>query len=280
MENIRQLHFVKTDPSGNTTAIVLDVLPVSEHSGVARTLMRAENLAVEQAAFVDPQPPREADLSIRMMGGEFCGNAVRSAAAWLVFDRMRWQPTPSYGQEESFEIGCSGIGHNVRCTMHAVSRTVFDVTAQMPLPLSVSKAAAGGLSCWRAELPGITHTCFFAEEILTPERKRELIESVLSAYPADDGGAAGILFWDGARLDPFVYVKETDTLVNESSCGSGTAALAACLAVKEKRTVHIDAHQRGGLIYADAVWENGKISALSIGGPVKITAEGMAYVDF
>jgi len=279
METLRQLRFVKTDPSGNTTAILLDALPSAAHGKIAKALMEAGSLAVEQAAFVDAAPPREADFAIRMMGGEFCGNAVRSAAAWLVFDRMRWQPVPSYGVEKQFEISCSGIERNVRCAVRALSRNTFDVTAGMPLPLSVDKVFVGGAACWRAELPGITHTCFFMEEDPAPLRKREIIESVLSAYPAPAGGAAGVLFWDGTRLDPFVYVRDTDTLVNESSCGSGTAALAACLAAKEKKTVHIGAAQRGGLIYADAAWDK-NLTGLSIGGSVKITAEGMVFGEF
>ena len=90
--------------------------------------------------------------------------------------------------------------------------------------------------------------------------------------------AAGVLFWDGTVLDPFVYVKDTDTLVNESSCGSGTAAVSACMAFRTQQSVHIDARQTGGMISGEAVWHNGKVERLQIGGPVRITAEGIAYL--
>lgn len=278
-KRVRQLRFIKTNPSGNTTALVLEPVAPEERSLLATELMRQESLAVEQAAFLDDHPPRPCDLAICMMGGEFCGNAVRSAAAWKVFDRMRWQPSASCGARETFSIACSGIGHNVECVVQAAGRNAFDVSAVMPLPLSVSPAEAGGRTFWRAEFPGISHFCLWEREPLSPEAREEITRDVLAAYPVPAGGAAGVLFWDGSRLDPFVYVKDTDTLVNESSCGSGTAALAACLAAEKQSSVHVDARQRGGLIYADAVWDGTGISALSIGGLVTMTAEGMAYIE-
>ncbi len=271
-----QLHFVKTDPSGNTTILVLDPVAEDRQSGLARKLMEPGSVTAEQVAFLDAAPPRFCDMGIRMMGGEFCGNAVRSAAAWKVFDRERWQPVPEPAEEEAFEISCTGIDHNVRCTVRPVSRASFDVTAEMPLPLSIDRVKAGEAEFWRAVFPGITHYCFCG--MPSPDEKQRLVRAVLDAYPVPAEEAAGILFWDGAVLDPFVYVKETDTLVNESSCGSGTAAVAACMAFRQRGAVRIDARQAGGLIYGEASCREGRVAALRIGGLVKITAEGMAYV--
>lgn len=42
--------------------------------------------------------------------------------------------------------------------------------------------------------------------------------------------AQGVLFVQGARMTPMVYVRATDTRVWESSCGSGTVALGWYLA--------------------------------------------------
>lgn len=276
-ETTEQLHFVKTDPSGNITILVLDPVNEKSRSGLARTLMTAGSVSAEQVAFLDGHPPRPCDLGIRMMGGEFCGNAVRSAAAWLVFDRERWQPVMAEGEEKSFAIACSGIEHNVRCTVRASGRAVFDVTAEMPLPSAVVSAEAGGRAFWRADFRGITHYCCCGP-MPPEEEKRDIVRAVLREYPVSSGEAAGILFWDGHRLDPFVYVKDTDTLVNESSCGSGTAAVAACLAVEANGSVRIDAVQAGGLIYGEAHAENGRVLSVRIGGPVRVAAEGMAYV--
>lgn len=277
LQECETFHFIKTDPSGNTTILVMDAVPEEARGRIARSLMREENLAAEQVAFLEAAPPRECDMAISMMGGEFCGNAVRSAAAYQVFDRLRWQPIPGYGTEEHFDISCSGIARNVECIVRMRSRNTFDVTAEMPLPESICEVSVSGGRLWRVALPGITHYCFFSEKGKALDKKG-LIEDVLAAFPVASGGAAGILFWDGETLDPFVYVKDTDTLVNESSCGSGTASIAACMAFRRQGKVHIEAEQKGGLIYADADGTDGTVSALRIGGLVRITAEGIAYI--
>lgn len=275
---MEQLHFVKADPSGNTTIIVLDPVPYEHHSRLAQALMDKNVLSAEQVAFLDQTPPRWCDMAIRMMGGEFCGNAVRAAAAWQVFDRERWQPTLPPGAETTFEISCSGIGHNVRCTVCRKARTVFDVRAEMPLPLSYAPVAAEFGRVWQVAFPGITHYCVLADTMPGAEEKQSRVAHWLRAHPVPNGEAAGVLFWDGTWLDPFVYVKDTDTLVNESSCGSGTAALAAALACERQGAVHVEARQAGGVIYGEALCENGTIRSVGIGGLVRFTAEGMAYV--
>ena len=271
------LHFVKTNPSGNTTILVLDPVRPEERSALAARLMDKNSLFAEQVAFLDKHPPRFCDIGIAMMGGEFCGNAVRSAAAWLVFDRCRWQPSLQAGYMARFEVSCSGIDRNVLCQVHQKGRSLFDVSAELPLPRSLTEVEAGGYSLCRVELPGIDHYCLSGAGALSGGEKERLIQDVLSRYPVPDGGAAGVLFWDGTHLDPFVYVKGTDTLVHESSCGSGTAAMTACLAFRRKGAVHIDARQAGGMIYGEAEYKDG-ISALRIGGLVEMTAEGIAYL--
>ena len=276
-EAAASLHFVKTNPSGNTTILVLDTVPPEERSAMAKRLMDKNSLSAEQVAFLDDEPPRFCDIGIAMMGGEFCGNAVRSAAAWLVFDRCRWQPALQEDYTARFEVSCSGIDQNVLCVVRQKGRSLFDVSAELPLPRSMAEVEAGGQSLCMVEMPGITHFCVTLQSALSEGEKEKLIQAVLSAYPAKEGDAEGILFWDGTHLDPFVYVKGTDTLVHESSCGSGTAAMAACLAFRGKKSVHIDARQAGGLIYGEADY-SGDVSALRIGGMVEITAEGIAYL--
>lgn len=282
-----QYRFLKTDPSGNTTVFVLDETKAEERSRIAQALMKEESIAAEQVAFLDTELPRPADFSFAMMGGEFCGNATRSAAAWLVFDRERYQPTGELGDKGTYEISCSGIDHNISCHVTMTSRAAFDVSADMPLPVSVSLVQAGGESLWQVVFDGITHFICPEAGRFDQEDRLALIPKVLAQYPVPHGGAEGILFWDnppgdplgGNALDPYVYVKDTDTLVNESSCGSGTAALAAALAVSLGKSVHVEAPQKGGMIYGDAAWHDGKLSSLAIGGAVHIAAEGIAYVE-
>jgi diaminopimelate epimerase len=75
-------------------------------------------------------------------------------------------------------------------------------------------------------------------------------------------------------MRPAVYVRATDSLVFESSCGSGSAALAAwetrnagdgesVLAVK----------QSGGVIEARVCRKNGELAAIYRGGPVSLSGK-------
>lgn len=275
---MEELHFVKADPSGNTTIFVLDPIPKEEQSVLAQELMKKESVCAEQVAFIDEEPPRCCDMAIRMMGGEFCGNAVRAAAAWKVFDRERWQPSQQYVREKSFQISCSGINHNVCCKVNQTGPTSFDVKAEMPRPVSILAMEDDSYRIWEVCLPRITHYCIHLVEPLLPEEKEQLVAVLLKAHSVKSGEAAGILFWDGQFLEPFVYVRETDTLINESSCGSGTAAIAASLAMQRRESVHVEAKQPGGTIYGEAMFDQGDVVSVCIGGPIRITEEGIVYV--
>ena len=58
--------------------------------------------------------------------------------------------------------------------------------------------------------------------------------------------AQGVLFVQGGRMTPLVYVPATDTRVWESSCGSGTVALAWYLARRFADGTHVFAFDEPG----------------------------------
>jgi diaminopimelate epimerase len=81
----------------------------------------------------------------------------------------------------------------------------------------------------------------------------------------------GVMFYDEAArlMVPAVYVYGTDSLVFESSCGSGSAALAVWLS-RELRDVErrYEVVQPGGTIEVRVGRRGGEITGISIGGPV------------
>ena len=80
-------------------------------------------------------------------------------------------------------------------------------------------------------------------------------------------------------MSPAVYVYGTASLVFESSCGSGSAALGLSLAEGFQdgtRTYAIA--QRGGLIETTVEKHAGALRRLSIGGPV--TLSGRMHVRY
>ena len=76
------IDYLVADPSGNTTILVLTPVPKEEHSALAAKLLALPGIEAEQVGYVTREAGKP--LRVDMMGGEFCGNASRSAAAWPV----------------------------------------------------------------------------------------------------------------------------------------------------------------------------------------------------
>ena len=274
---MKSFHFVKINPAGNTTAIVLDPVPAEDRASAAFALMEKNCVCAEQVAFLSTDRPVICDGSIAMMGGEFCGNAVRSTAAWLFFDRNRWQPSGN-SDPVHYEILCTGTDAPVKCEVIPETLTRMRVSCDMPLPASNGAEEINGVPFVKVDFPGITH--YIHTGTVSKEERDRIIRSVLDKTETADSDATGIIFLDEDRLDPWVYVRGTDTLCHEGSCGSGTAAAAAMMALQQKENkLHRTFIQPDGVIEARASIEGGCVVHLSIGGPVEITEEGIAYTE-
>jgi hypothetical protein len=93
--------------------------------------------------------------------------------------------------------------------------------------------------------------------------------------------ALGVLFYDTAAafMRPAVYVYGTGSLVFESSCGSGSAALAVWKTQERGDGEAVCAvRQPGGLIEVQVRRQGGGIRGIRIGGPVSLS--GRMYRDY
>lgn len=79
-----ELNCYKINPTGNVTLIVEGAVPVEQQAALAAELMKRDTEA-EQVGFLSKPQRFGSAAALRMMGGEFCGNAAISAAA-LVMD--------------------------------------------------------------------------------------------------------------------------------------------------------------------------------------------------
>ncbi len=68
-------------------------------------------------------------------------------------------------------------------------------------------------------------------------------------------------------------------MIWERGCGSGTAAVGAYLAWKNRKAVSVELQQPGGKMRAEAGYQDGEIPALYIAGHVSIVAEGIAFLE-
>jgi hypothetical protein len=86
--------------------------------------------------------------------------------------------------------------------------------------------------------------------------------------------AFGVMFYDTRRrfMRPVVWVRDAGPAAPESSCGSGSAAMAVWSARNLPDTdQRLDIDQPGGTIRTRVLKERGEILKLSIGGQVKLS---------
>jgi len=257
-----ELSYILADPSGNTTAFVLTPVPPALRPAVARQVMAA--LAAEQVAFVH-------DGRMDMMGGEFCGNASRSFALWQAYaapDGLSLLPAPP--RQETVTV--SGAAHPLTVSLSAEGG-VFHAAIHMPLPRRVLPLAESPLgACTLVEYPGISHLVL--ENAVPGAEDVSHAHTLLSSHKAEDG-CFGLLYLSGSTMRPLVYVRDTDTLIWESSCASGTCAAAAARALAAGSSLTLELFQPGGSLKAKAAVENGVLTDLTLDGPVTFPRSGI-----
>ena len=234
-----KLEYAVMDPTGNVTILVKTETPVREQPERAAALLAAEP-AAEQVGFLSPGGGG-ADLSLRMAGGEFCGNAAMSAAALRCMER-------GY-DERTVRVRVSGAAAPVTVEVKAQPDGSWACAVDMPRPAAPEEAVLA-LDGAEYRLPlvrfdGIAHL------MLPGDFDRALAERAARRWCADLGvPALGLMLLDApaGRLTPLVCVPGGDTLYWERSCASGTAAAGAYLAWRSGESAEAALAQPGGVL--------------------------------
>ena len=96
-----ELNFVKMNPAVNTAIFIFDQLPHPFHGKVTQYLMKSDCHCAYQVAFIEKPKSLSAIARLQMMGGEFCGNALRALAALLF---LKGYPKRYINKEERRQI--------------------------------------------------------------------------------------------------------------------------------------------------------------------------------
>ncbi|MDR3279092.1 MAG: hypothetical protein LBT23_01140 [Synergistaceae bacterium] len=272
-----EIEFVKINPTQNMTILVESPVERRLQRTVAGLLMSYEGVYAEQVGYIERPFDDRAWGRLRMAGGEFCGNAAMSLAAYLA-----WKRELAGGSEVSVFLEASGAEGLIECDVRA-GEDSYACTLSMPLPeridmvtLPVAGVPRDFTAVW---LPGITHIMASSGDV--GDDMRAWAERAAEEWKNEiESEAFGIMMLDEAscRIDPLVCVKSSGTLVWERGCGSGSAAVGAYMARKASRSSKSMVSQPGGVITVGAEYSEGKITALSITGNVKIVARGVAYL--
>jgi diaminopimelate epimerase/ribosomal protein S18 acetylase RimI-like enzyme len=260
-------------PGGNDTCLVFaSVTDVLLRKRINDVIMRAYP-NVEQVGFVSgtPQVP-----VLTMAGGEFCGNATRSAAAILV--NMQAGKSVSLlvsGVDKPLTAGFNALGH---------------AYARMPVYADTSRIiqVSGQDNTYIVEMEGITHYIILNSEdtsLIGDEDIKQQSYEILRRNQLTKFAAAGVMYvyrdesaW---RIDPVVYVRDIDTLFRETACGSGTTALGLVLALRsEKSIINARVIQRSGMpILVSVSYDGNTFQDAVISGPVSIVRKGTVIMN-
>lgn len=249
-----QLTVRMANPAGNITLFVLSEVPVKSRADIASRLMTMKKFGAEQVAFVVP-PTADTDGRIEMMGGEFCGNALRAYGMLLA---------EKYSQEgmQTLLIESSGCNNPMRVRANYTANESY---AQMPLPILVNRMTISGIRGTMVYLPGIAH--FVTKDFPVPDTSAmDILEPEFRKLHVD---AYGVIFLSNDRLTPLVKVPLAGSLVWEGSCGSGTLAALIAETLGAPNGEYMDTFtQPAGKLNVRIAIADGKITDAEIGGSV------------
>ena len=258
---MKTYRYVKLDPTGNITCLVLDPAEPGDEQVLTRELLKE----CEQVAYLEEPSLPETVAAIRLMGGEFCGNAAMAAGAWLVRDEL------AAGSKMSFLMQVSGASEPVNC---CISRKAegFEGTVAMPPVKEIREESIGGKSFTLVRMDGIVHLIDEGTS-LEKEAAEKLLREAADTLPDE---AVGLLQWNREMqyMRPLVYVRGSESMVWENGCGSGSAAVGAAEALRAGNGVKFtQVKQPGGVIGVSAEAENGQILSVQITGQVRLNTE-------
>lgn len=263
-----RLNFIKASPSQNTTAFVVDYVPPAKYAEVAQKLMDYDYLNVEQVGFLMQPNNEQATIRLEMSGGEFCGNALLSAAAYCRYRGL--------SDQENMLVEISGSKSPHQCYVKQKGAHLFHARSEMPQSVgeqTIQFKVDGELVTGKIiHLQGISH---FITDYWPSEEKDymnildQLLKNVMNQ-------AIGIIPYRETNkkdyeITPLVYVPETGSKVFERACGSGTLALGIHLKDLKKQS-HFSIDQPGGMIEVEIRDKN------YISTDVAFTCEGIINI--
>ncbi len=259
------IRYALMNPSGNRTALVLDPVEEADRERVTGALIQKS----EQVGYLMPPRHQPSAGRLRMMGGEFCGNASMAAAAFLLKDAL------AEGEERRLLLEVSGAEQPVPCLIRR-EREGWTGTVDMPLPEEIRELNLDGEVFTAVRLPGILHV-IDRQENRTGEEAETLLRKAASVFPDP---ALGLLRWreETEEMTPLVYVRDSGTMVWESACGSGSTALACRKTVQTGNPVDMRIRQPGGILRVRTEMEKEKIRRALLTGRVELEETGVLSV--
>ncbi|MBQ6622213.1 MAG: hypothetical protein IJH75_05210 [Mogibacterium sp.] len=254
----RSIRIRAADPAGNITIFVLDRVDRSEYAKIAQALLALPELRGEQVGFVT------GPSSMEMCGLEFCGNASRSFALMVAEEQMKSAAGGTQVQGPC-KIVVDVSGSDEPLEVEVRPETAY---TKIRMPLHRQILTLPDLPGKLIDFGGIAHLVTegipASDEFFETAKKR--IEDAL------DPPALGVMFCDGTKMTPIVYVRDVDTVYYEGSCGSGTTAYGIAHATGNPNgTYSFPVEQPAGSLITTVEVRDGEVTAVWIEGPVGLS---------
>jgi diaminopimelate epimerase len=243
----KDLLIYNCDPGGNYTYIAYGEGLSRKNYPELDKAIRTTYPTFEQGGFIEEATSKTAVLRLQMAGGEFCGNAIRCMGALITQDynaKNLFSGIADYSlvavtaQGLSFPVEMSGVDMPLKITCWKEDDTSV-VKAQMPFDMSFSDIIEKQI-IWQKRkqrivvvcMAGITHILLDEQTFPFIESEREqrsLVNSIAKQCQLNNDPAIGLIWYSvknqNTSIKPVVWVREIDTCIYESACGSGTFAL-------------------------------------------------------
>ena len=252
-----KVEYVICRPGGNDTALVYGMNYTPEDKKQINDAIMATHPNVEQVGFIDLNKTPE----LQMAGGEFCGNATRSAANCYLS-----------GKEGEIKIIV-----NQTDTINAGVYNDGKSWCEIPLYYGEDAITLKEPGIYLVKMNGMVTV------VIKPEVAKKYLADKSSLkqcgmdfihyYHLENNEAVGVMFCEYVdsmiKINPIVWVKAIDTLFYETACGSGTTATCMVEAFESKENQKIDVVQPSGLIItAEITFENDGVKKAVISGDV------------
>ncbi|TDL33154.1 diaminopimelate epimerase [Jeotgalibacillus sp. S-D1] len=270
-----EVDFIKFNPTQNMTILITTNHPSESDQEIASKIMSYDNVNAEQVGFIKKPNGTEAEARLKMAGGEFCGNACMSLAAFIANEK---------GVKEKNEIllEASGTSSIISCHVER-NEDNFDCLLNMPLPETIEPRTIE-YEGEEMEMTVVRYREFLHIVIEVDqfnERLRNKMEALARLLGLTPGASLiGILLYKSTtnEMAPLMYVPGLDSLIWERGCGSGTASIGAVLAWKKKGMITAAIKQPGGTMKVAADYFKEKVTSLTIEGSVGMVAKGKAFI--
>lgn len=243
-----KIDYFLCNPTENITALVETFVPTENQPEVAEYIMKNEPTC-EQVGYLLGSV-EGSDITLRMAGGEFCGNATMSTAAYFC-------KVHGLGNGEKTNVKVKVIGVTDFVNVMIENRNgEYIGTVEMPKPLRVFEAVLP-FEDEEYKLPVVEFSSI-SHIIVDGDIPHYLPEKAIKFW-CDRLKAQGlgiiIIDKDGKTLRPLVYVKEPEGMTWESSCASGTTAAGAYLYSKSHKPFVRSFKEPGGVLQIEVTEE-------------------------